>query len=897
MKTFLLKRLLMLGCSMFAFGLLYAQPVFNSVTPNTATPAKFDKFELNINLTASYTNAYDYDDIAIQCIFTSPSAKKDTVDGFFMQDYTLDVNNDLVTSGLGTFKVRYAPAETGTWSYVLSCTNLSGTTTQPAQIFQCVSSAAAGFIRKNTTNYLSFDNGAQYIPIGENMGWQDNNVVNDYTNWLTKLTDNGGNFIRVWMSDWAFALEWKNGSNGYSGLKKYKQSSAFYLDWLLDYCKQKDVYMMLCLNHHGQVSSGVNPEWSNNPYNAVNGGPCTNTWDFFTNATAKALHKNRTRYIMARYGYAGNIMSWELFNEVEWTDQYDSHKTDVKDWHQEMADYIKSKDVYRHLVTTSFAHDYNDDATWNITALDFTQTHYYVSAPNIESVMASGTQNYLTNFNKPTLNGEFGLGPDGATLTSDDPDGVHIHNAIWGSTFSGAMGSGMTWWWDSYINPQNLYYHYKPLSTVVSLINFKGDDYKKMTATTTGGGTSDLTISPGAGFVKAPASAFTIDAQGNITPDANQLSAYIFGNVYNTIYRNPPTFHVNYPVNGQFKVVVTSGGQGTASKINLSLDGTELLNQNIVAGTTYTINVPAGTHDIKVDNLGTDWFNVSSYIFTNIGSPLSTYILKSSNSFKAAGWALNNQYNWQYLKNNGNVAPPPVQGSSIIIPGMQNGTYTVHFLSTSSGNMVSLASVTVSTGQLTLTMPDVAWDMAFTAVENSVLPIQLSSFNGETVKQTNHLNINIAEATNVKEVYVERSSNGNQFTTLKLASNEWRTISGSHIFIDETPLKGNNFYRLRIVDNDGKENFSAVIKLFNDHVKYSIYPNPFKDYIILKIEEGKYEVQIIDNIGRIILKKSVTATNNTQDKKLPVAGLKGGIYFIKIIDEHGNLLGSEKIQK
>jgi hypothetical protein len=547
-------------------------PVFNSVVPNTTTPAKFSKFELNIDLTAGYTNPYDYDDIAVQCIFTAPSAKRDTVDGFFMQDYTLDGSNNLVASGTGTFKIRFAPSETGTWSYVVSCTNLSGTASQPAQTFQCGASASPGFIRKNTTNYLSFDNGNEFIPIGENMGWQNGNVVTDYTNWITKLTDNGGNFIRVWMSDWAFALEWKNGSNGYAGLKKYQQQHAFYLDWLLDYCNQKNVYMMLTLNHHGQVSSGVNPEWSDNPYNAANGGPASNTWEFFTNATAKALHKNRLRYIMARFGYSQNLQAWELFNEVEFTDQYSTHNTDVKDWHQEMANYIKSKDVYQHLVTTSFAYSGNDPATWNIPAIDFTQTHFYVSSPNIESVLSAADQNFLLQYSKPTLNGEFGLGPSGSTLSTDDPNGIHIHNAIWGSMFGGSLGTAMTWWWDDYINPKNLYYHYAPLSSVASLINFKNDDYKKTTVTASGGGAADITISPGAGFVFAPASNFTIDGAGTLSPDATNLSAYMFGNSYNTQYRNPPTFHVTYPIAGQFKVSVTSGGQGTAPKVNIYLD-------------------------------------------------------------------------------------------------------------------------------------------------------------------------------------------------------------------------------------------------------------------------------------------------------------------------------------
>ncbi|MEO6454510.1 MAG: hypothetical protein ABIN97_10575, partial [Ginsengibacter sp.] len=577
---------------------------------------------------------------------------------------------------------------------------------------------------------------------------------------------------------------------------------------------------------------------------------------------------------VARYGYSQNIQSWELFNELHWTNDFENHKNDLTTWDNEMATFLKDKDVYKHLVTTSYGGTEISTNTWTLANIDFTQTHFYVNSPNIESVLAAGNQSFLSQYLKPTLNGEFGLGAGGGTLSADDANGVHIHNAIWGSTFSGGMGSAMTWWWDNYINPQNLYYHYKPLSDVVSLINLKADDYKKATATSTGGGTSDLSISPGASFVQAPASDFTIDASGNITPGANQLSTYIFGNVYNTSYRNPPTFHINYPINGEFKVAVTPGGQGTAANINISLDGTEVLNQTVVAGTTYTITVPAGVHDIKVDNLGTDWFNLSNYIFTNIGSPVSTYVLRSANNLKAAGWVLNNKYNWLYLKNNGNAAPPPIQGSSIIIPGMQNGTYTVRFYSTSTGSVLSSASIPVNNGQLTVAMPDIAWDMAFTATEGSVLPIQLTFFNGQRVNQTNHLQFNIGEARNVKQVYIERSPDGNNFTTLKLLSSGWPVLNGAHSFIDDGPIKGNNFYRLKIVDNDGMVSFSSIVKLVNKLLKYSIKPNPFKDHIDLQIEPGKYQVQIIDQSGRIVLNRSFISTTNVHEVKLYPANLR-----------------------
>ena len=181
MKTFLPKSLLFVIFIGSMAAPVNAQiPVFNSVTANTGTPLKFDKFELNINLTAGYTNPYDYSDIDVRCIFTAPSGRKDTVDGFFMQDYLLNPDGSLTPSGTGSFKVRYAPNETGAWTYKLSCTNTAGTTTQTSKTLNCSASASPGFRRKNTQNYPVFTNRNQDIPIGSNFGWHNMQGVNDF---------------------------------------------------------------------------------------------------------------------------------------------------------------------------------------------------------------------------------------------------------------------------------------------------------------------------------------------------------------------------------------------------------------------------------------------------------------------------------------------------------------------------------------------------------------------------------------------------------------------------------------------------------------------------------------------------------------------------------------------
>ena len=886
-------------CCVISMQTFAQAPILISATPNNTTIARLDKFEVVVALTAGYTNPYDYDDISVKGIFTSPVGQKYTVDGFFMQDFTADASGNLTSIGTGAFKVRFAPNEVGQWSYSISCTNRLGSATLSLQNFSCQTSASFGFIRKNSSNYLSYDNGSQYIALGEDMGWQTNAPIVDYTTWGTKLADNGGNFIRVWMADFGFGLEWKNGSNGFGGLKNYKQSNAFNLDWLFDFCSKKGIYIMLDLIQHGTVSTTVNPEWQDSPYNSTNWGPCKNTWDFFTNDTARAFVKNRFRYIVARYGYSKNLQSWEIFNEVDWTDSFAVKKPLVTTWHNEMANYLRGIDVNKHLISTSYALDYNDSATWNLPSIDFTQTHYYSRVPNIEKILVAGVQDYLTNYKKPTLNGEFGLEVTaGQAEAVEDSTGIHLHNAIWATVFGGAFGTGMTWYWDSYIEPRNLYPQYKPLAAVVSTIKFKEDNYKPAIAYTVGGGGVDLVIAAGyQNFGKSPAGDFIIDQSGSMTPGSASLGQTLFGNSSNTQYRNPPTFHINYPVAAQFKVT-TGNTTGQTPIINIYVDGVAVLAQfPVLVATTYSVNVPAGQHDIKVDNLGTDWVSIASFTFTNIGSPINNYVLKSADQTKAVGYVLNSNYNWNYFLTSAGASPTPISGSKMLIPGMVNNNYKVQFINTHTAAIIKDTTIAVSNNILTIPFPTVNWDYAFTAAPALyTLPIVMRSLTGEVINEANQLYIDIVNSEKVKTISVQRAGADLNFLKIKNVSDTWAAIDGKHTFIDVKPIEGINFYRLAIEDEEGRITYSSIVKLYNFYSSFSIFPNPFDKEILLKVKAGNFVIKVADQAGKVLLVKKINSSYQ-QNINLNMNKIIAGIYYLSVYNIAGELLGQQKMVK
>lgn len=693
---------------------MLTNPVIHSVTPSSLAVPRYEKFELTVDLTAQYDNPYDYDQIQLSATFNGPSGQTQTVDGFFMQEFSINAQSGSLSSSNeeGVFRIRFAPDEVGRWTYTVHVTDQQGHTSIALESFQCLGNTHPqnkGFVRSNQTNFLNFDNGEQYIAIGENICWQSNNPYFDYRNWLGKLKEQGGNFFRLWHAHWGLGLEWRSGQNQYQGLRRYKESNCAYQDWLFDYCSENGIYVMVALQHHGQVSTEVNPNWQESPYNAVNGGPCQNTWDFFKNEEAIAHTKNRIRYIVARWGYARSIMAWELFNEVEWTDEFNQYKQKVVDWHSEIAEYIKGIDSYHHLITTSFAHDYNDPMMWALPDMDITQTHFYFNAANLERVLSQGVKKYIDAYAKPTLTGEFGLGNHGAELRNMDPDGIHFHNGLWSPLFSGGLGTGMSWWWDSYIAPNDLYYHLGPIANLAAEIPFL-ERNMQATRGLLAGAPGDLSLTPTLGWGGVGTPEININENGQMEPGTASLGQYLYGSSWNTQYRSPPNFSVNMPEEGTFSVR-TAGTAGNSPRIAIYLDGEKVLEEPGQINTTYTIEVPTGPHTITVDNTGADWITVSTYTFGGIGSTLDAYVLQSEDQDMAAGWVLNNRYNHEYVDQVG--LPPVIQGATLSLPGFTDGNYIVSWYDCMNGQILDTENVNANADTLVLLLPDILWDIAF----------------------------------------------------------------------------------------------------------------------------------------------------------------------------------------
>jgi len=431
---------------------------FIEIEPINKVVGRYQKFEIDLKLSRKFDNPYDPDEIMLEAEFISPSGKKSTVAGFYYQPYERSLKHGTVQTlkpiGEGFFKVRFTPTETGNWRYRVMAASGKGEGSSSGWLnFKVKPSSEKGFIRAGS-KYFNYDNGELFFPIGENVCWYSSGrKTYDYDDWMEKLALNKCNFMRLWMAPWAMAVEWKE-----TGLGRYNQKTSWELDHVFERSEELGIKNILSLIDHGQFSEKHDARWQENPYNQFCGGPSERPNGFLTQPDCKNYFKRRLRYIVARWGYSTSLMAWEWFNEV---DLSELSLEDLDSWLDEMTTDLRAMDVNQHPISTSFHRCWTDCDVWQMNNLDFIQEHIYNRRDFPENFKLA-PQLANERFNKPFLVGEFGWSDEDFRVL--DKEGIHLHESIWSASLSGAAGTPLIWYWDEYIDPNNLYYHYRILA-------------------------------------------------------------------------------------------------------------------------------------------------------------------------------------------------------------------------------------------------------------------------------------------------------------------------------------------------------------------------------------------------------------------------------------------------
>ncbi len=159
----------------------------------------------------------------------------------------------------------------------------------------------------------------------------------------------------------------------------------------------------------------------------------------------------------------------------------------------------------------------------------------------------------------------------------------------------------------------------------------------------------------------------------------------------------------------------------------------------------------------------------------------------------------------------------------------------------------------------------------------SVLPLKLIAFNAQKQINTVKLNWQTENEFDLVKFELERSTDGIRYD--KIITVQAANISSVNNYsaIDYQPMPGLNYYRLKMIDKDGKFSNSYIQKVdFSKKNSIGILPNPAQDYMIINGADAFKQIQIIDVAGKVVRQMNKAANNRYQ-----LTGLSKGVYYIK----------------
>ena len=446
---------------------------------NAARVKRYGKFEITFELPRACDNPFDPDIIDIRAHFIcSGTSVTKTVPAFVYQDYMRRIERNverLIPIGRTVWKVRFAPPEEGEYKYYIEIFEKKKLILRTRKRrFLCSPSNNRGFLRvsERDPHYFEFDNGDFFYPIGHNIPATFNikNAANlglqlrrhegtfAYDRFLNGMGRAGENFARIWMASWSFAIEWTRRYDvRYRDIGRYNLANAWKLDYVLDLAARNGVYVQLALTTFGHWRSQTfEGDWPYNPYNKANRGFLDQPTEFWTSKRGQQLYRRRLRYIMARWGYATQIASWEICNEINLVTGYGKVKPKIVAWHRDVVKAIRGHDQGRHLITTNFSVWSLDPTILRLPEISYSSTNHYHR--QIVGRLKSVCRRKCA-YRKPAIMTECG---DDFKGSSPEATRRYIRICLWSSYMMPFAGAGMAWWW-GFIDDRDLYHLFTPL--------------------------------------------------------------------------------------------------------------------------------------------------------------------------------------------------------------------------------------------------------------------------------------------------------------------------------------------------------------------------------------------------------------------------------------------------
>ena len=736
---------ILLFAMMLAPGICQLEAQTPEIVP-LGEPRLWQRAEFRIDHAPVAANCFDPDLIRLDATFTSPSGRSLTIPAFWYQDFSRALTNGvevLTPAGTPQWRIRFTPTEPGDYTLSLNIETNGVAAGEPVGTHFTVPAAAPlgqhGYVRvAPDKHYFETSDGQPLRLVGENVCWAENQGTFDYDTWFGAMKNADENFARLWMAPWFAGIEHTPGT-----LNRYDLQAAWQLDYIFDLADRSGIYLMLCFDHHGmfQINNrnwgGSNNFWKTNPYNELNGGPCAQPDDFFTNAKARGLYQKRLRYLVGRYGYSPRLLAWQFFNEIDNVYNTTLNGDDVRAWHRQMGQWLHAHDPYGHLVTTSLTGGSERPEIWSLPEMDFSVYHSYnESAPGKNA--ATLARSFVKDYGKPMMVEEFGVDSRSWNIASD-PYLRGFRQAVWSGALGGSAGTAMSWWWQD-MDTDDVYPLFAALNGILRSAGWQSGTWTPVDFVSAGEPPADLAraIPNGERFNAQPTLNTAWRMQRKLSGRlalANPLAAdlasqnlmtYLLGR-HDAEFQHP--FRITAFFGEKAKLVVHVKAVFSDAELIVRVDGAEVLHTNFIraAGNTttyrdinqdFTVNLSPGKRVIEIANdNGADWILIDSLKFEQVlpaefagGWHFAPEAVGLRNKQKAvlyvySPWVIfpagAHRYN-----------PPLLTGQSLQLTNWPAGQFIVQWFNPCTGKAIGTTEAATDGAILTLALPAFRDDLA-----------------------------------------------------------------------------------------------------------------------------------------------------------------------------------------
>ncbi len=179
-----------------------------------------------------------------------------------------------------------------------------------------------------------------------------------------------------------------------------------------------------------------------------------------------------------------------------------------------------------------------------------------------------------------------------------------------------------------------------------------------------------------------------------------------------------------------------------------------------------------------------------------------------------------------------------------------------------------------------------------------VLPVTITKIEAvRNNKTTVTVSWNVETETNISRYEAERSYEGRNFATITEKTPVMNNGgNASYRIIDNQAAAGDNFYRIKAINADGRLQYSSIVKVAGTKTTsdITVYPNPVEgkriNMLFSNVAAGTYQAQIINTAGQTVHTAALKIAGNNAVYSIQLATtIAAGNYRLKLTASDGTV--------